>query len=145
MNAEAIEIRSNFITNPKSTTVFCKKIFICLPVNGLTVEEVKDHQNRISEMLKRLYPMHELILFGNKSSDSGMVYIEPKPKEKGSLKYLAEYLDLVAQADLLIFGVGWSGSNLCSTVHRLAEEFGEKEFMYEWELYFTENCEETRS
>lgn len=89
--------------------------------------------------------MHEILSLEANSLYSGKVYVEPKPKEKGSLKYLADYLELAAQADLLIFGVGWSGSILCSTVYRLAEEFGDKQFMYEWELDLAESFKETLS
>ena len=129
-----MDLQSNTVNSFVSKNVLLfKKIFICLPVNGLMDYDVSTHKSEICEKVERYFPGCTVVL----ENDDNLLEVPQllmEPKVEGNLEYLGENLLAVADSDLVIFGVGWSSSRFCTMVHCILEEYNEVPYMYEWEL-----------
>lgn len=94
------------------------KAFISQPMRGKSEEEIKAEREHIIAGLESEYPEIEII-------DS---YFEDYNPEDGCvpLKYLAKSIEMLADADVAVFAVGWQDARGCSIEHECAVEYGIK-------------------
>lgn len=102
------------------------KVFISQPMNGLTEEEILNQRNKAIGFIK-----NDLECIGQdcKVIDS---YFEDYNPQTGSvpLKYLSKSLELLADADLVLFIGEWSKARGCRIEHQCANEYGIKTVYY---------------
>ena len=98
------------------------KIFISQPITGKTNAEIFATRKNITTKLKAKYPdatiINSVILGGNDTND---------------IKYLGITLNLMADADLVVFANDRSGSKGCQVEYYVASLYG-KDIIEESEL-----------
>ena len=110
-----------------------KRVFICLPVNGFNSLELMKRQNDICNKVKAMYPAEKIELLNDLTfADREKVFYETDSNEM--LVQLSNDLSKICNADLIIFGFNWTNSKLCNMILHILEEYGRKEFRFEWEL-----------
>ncbi len=99
------------------------KIFISQPMKGKTDEEILADRERIESKCRFKYgPSVEFIdsFFEDFPDDVG----NNKDPNRQAIKYLAESLKLLADADIAVFGDGWFYNRGCSTEFDVATNYG---------------------
>ena len=92
------------------------KVFISQPMNGKTLEEIESDR---ADIIKRIAP------FLGEFEVIDSVFKDYEPKNGNiALKYLSKSLELLADADLVVFGEGWEDARGCRIEHACAEEYG---------------------
>lgn len=94
------------------------KVFISQLMNGRDEEMIKKERKEVMDYVRRLYPDAEEIqsFFGHPDLDSKNV----------PLKMLGMSLELMAEADLIIFTSCWSFGRGCKIEHEAALQYGLK-------------------
>ena len=101
------------------------KVFISLPMNGKTVEEVRTEMQRAYWNLKtRLPELHGLSSVMLESCFEDF-------KSDNPIKYLAKSIEVLADADIILFCKGWERARGCRIEHRIAEEYNKECILYE--------------
>ena len=92
------------------------KVFISQPMNGRTEQEILEEREKIFLLAKKSYPDAELIdsYFDDYKPSTGNV----------ALKYLAKSLELLADADVANFAVGWGEARGCEIEDLCAIRYG---------------------
>lgn len=95
-----------------------KKVFISLPMNGKTDEEIKDtieySRRYLTDRFKNKYELEFLDTFINEETTS---------KNPG-LWYLGKSLEILADADIAFFCGGWDSARGCKLENQAAYEYG---------------------
>lgn len=99
-----------------------KKVFISQPMKGLSDEEIIKERKRIKEKIKSTIGEEVVIL------DS--YFKDYKPVGNNSVAYLGKSIELLAQADILYSGKGWSKARGCIIENKIAKDY-EIEIIYE--------------
>ena len=91
------------------------KAIICQPMNGKTIEEIEQDRIYIKKMLESvgIETVNNIFDFENKSP----------------IYYLAKSLELMSDADLVVFLPGWDNSRGCMIEFRVAKEYGKPIFI----------------
>lgn len=92
------------------------KIFISLPMHGRTDEEIKKEMKRGVEYLKIFYKDEKIELIDT------MLDLGDAPR----LAYLGRSIQLMADADLVLFMPGWNEANGCLVEYSTAIRYGIK-------------------
>ena len=93
------------------------KVFISLPMNGKTKDEIKSTIRNISNILKDRYDEEIEIIDA---------FFENAPPEAKPLWYLGESLILMSDADLVVFAPNWEDYRGCRIENACANEYGFK-------------------
>lgn len=100
------------------------KVFISQPMRGKTNEEILAERKNIEAHARTLCPegIEMVILDSYKPNE----FENEQDKKNKTLFYLAKSLELLAEADLAVFGIGWKDARGCQIEHRCAEAYGIK-------------------
>ena len=92
------------------------KVFISQPMTGKTKEEILSERNKVIEVLENKYDVEVL--------DS---YFEDyNPQDRSTpIKYLAKSIDVLAEADMILFVGDWKNSKGCKVEHECAKQYRE--------------------
>lgn len=94
-----------------------KKLFISQPMRGLTDEEILIERQKIIDISCQLSGEQFEII---QSFVDGRNFDEKnKP-----IRYLAESIMLLADADAAVFGRGWGEARGCRIEHQICEDYG---------------------
>jgi hypothetical protein len=94
-----------------------KRVFISQPMKGKSNELIKEERKRIEDTLRKQIGEFEII-------DSYFPDFPKGNKYNIDLKYLGASLQLLAEADLAVFGPGWANARGCKIEHLCCEEYG---------------------
>lgn len=92
------------------------KVFVSLPMHGRTDEEIKKEMKRGAEYLKNFYKNEKVELIDT------FIDLGDVPR----LAYLGRSIQLMADADLVLFMPGWNGADGCLVEHLTAIRYGIK-------------------
>ena len=92
------------------------KVFVSQPMKDKTEQEILEERANIFQLAKDSFPDAELI-------DSYFDDYEPSTGNVG-LKYLANSLELLADADVAYFAPGWGEARGCRIENECAIEYG---------------------
>lgn len=88
------------------------KVFISQPMRGRTDKEILEERERIIEIVKEDYENVEVLdtfFAGN---------------NWGAVKCLGKSIELLSEADVVVFAPGWERMRGCKIEHTVAEEYG---------------------
>lgn len=91
------------------------KVFISQPMKGKTDEEIREARAIAEEYLRIKYGEDVEILNS---------FFQGKPVTVNPLKYLAESIRILADADAAFFCRGWTTARGCLIEHQCAESYG---------------------
>lgn len=103
--------KSNDSTEP-ITIVGKPKIFISLPMNGLTDEEIHIEMNRIASKFKEKYDIIDTFIQEESPHDSS---------NNSGVWYLGRSIQLLSSADIVVFHKNWTSARGCMVEHRICE------------------------
>ena len=92
-----------------------KKLFISCPMNGKTFEEIVEVRKEAIKLMKEKFPNEEfevLKTFFDFEEDTH------------PLKYMAESIRMLADADIAFFAKGWNEARGCKIEHECAVAYG---------------------
>lgn len=93
------------------------KVFISQPMNGKTDKEILEAREHIIGLVRNKY--------GEDAEIIDSFFDDYKPDEGNiPLKYLAKSIEMLADADLAVFGNGWSSAGGCSIELQCATNYG---------------------
>lgn len=92
------------------------KVFISQPMVDKTDEFIKEERNRITERVKELYPDEEIEIIDS--------FFEKAPHNAKPLWFLAKSLQLMADADVVVFAPGWDQYRGCRIENKCAHDYG---------------------
>lgn len=96
-----------------------KKIFISVPMNGKTDEEIAEAERRVKDVLWiKGYATNEAIFY------DGRGFLKPPPVKEIDVWLLAQSIAEMSDADLVAFGEGWTEARGCRFEHDIATEYG---------------------
>lgn len=106
-----------------------KKLFVSLPMRGLSEREIKKRMKYLQSLVE-LELEEEVILIDTFIKD------EPDSKEINDigLYFLGESIGEMAYADIVIFANGWTKARGCKVEYKAAVEYGLK-ILYENQLF----------
>lgn len=106
-----------------------KKLFVSLPMRGLSEREIKKRMNYLKSLVE-LELEEEVILIDTFIKD------EPDSEEINNvgLYFLGESIKELAYADIVIFANGWMKARGCKVEYKAAVEYGVK-ILYENRLF----------
>ena len=93
-----------------------KKIFISQPMNGLTDEEIKESKSEAIERLKKFMCGEEFEIIDS--------FFETAPHDAKPLWFIGKSIELMADADYVLFLYGWDEARGCRIEHICAQEYG---------------------
>ena len=96
------------------------KIFISMPMNGKTDEQIRKDFEEKKKYLKEQWGFNPEMVLDSIIGD-GIANL---------VKYLAKSIDLMADADLVFFALGWEQARGCKIEHEVAVAYG-KGVLYE--------------
>lgn len=101
------------------------KVFISLPMNGKTDEEILEEIAKAKEAAMKEVPLHwdsgDHVTF----IDSFLCDYDPGDVTFKSLACLGKSLQLMADADTVCFAPGWENARGCKIEHECAERYGQ--------------------
>lgn len=103
--------KSQDSTEP-TTVVEKPKMFISLPMNGLTDEEVHNEINRIASKFKEKYDIIDTFI--QEESPHGS-------SNNSGVWYLGRSIQLLSSANIVVFHKNWSSARGCVVEHRICE------------------------
>ena len=92
-----------------------KKVFISQPMNGRPDEKIKEERQCLINQARLMVGEEVEII------DS---FFEWAPHDARPLWFLGKSLQLMSQADIVIFGEGWQDARGCKLEHTCAVEYG---------------------
>lgn len=93
------------------------KVFISQPMNGKTDEEILEAREHIIDLVRNKY--------GEDAEIIGSFFDDYEPDEGNiPLKYLAKSIEMLADADVAVFGDGWSSARGCLIEYQCAAKYG---------------------
>ena len=94
-----------------------KKVFISQPMNNKTEEEIRVDRKKLTVMTKALFDEEIKII------DSYFPNVNGKEKP---LHLLGKGIELMANADAVVFAKGWQDYRGCRIEHTCAFEYGKR-------------------
>ena len=91
------------------------KVFISQPMHGLTDEEILNHRRELIEKIKSV--------LGNDVEIIDSFTKSPELIAKGRIAMLGHSIQLMADADAVVFAIGFNKSIGCWIEHRVAESY----------------------
>lgn len=92
-----------------------KKVFISQPMNGRPDEEIKEERQCLINQARLMVGEEVNVI------DS---FFEGAPHDARPLWFLGKSLQLMSQADIVVFGEGWQDARGCKIEHTCAVEYG---------------------
>ena len=89
-----------------------QKIFISLPMNGLTEKEVRNELNKIASKFKENYDIIDTFI--QEESPHGS-------SNNSGVWYLGRSIQLLSSADIVVFHKNWNSARGCVAEHRICE------------------------
>lgn len=105
-----------------------KKVFISMPMRGLSDEQILENREKVIQDVRRRFGS-DVMFVSSIIGGGNQVHIE---SDNTALKYLAMSIDMLVDADLVYFCKGYQKARGCTIEHMCALEYG-KEIMYELE------------
>ncbi len=96
------------------------KVFISQPMKGKSDEAILAERELIVERLKKSYGEDIEIL------DSFFADFKDSDSKRPQIIYLAKALEVLAEADLAFFGMGWTRARGCRIEYDVARAYGIK-------------------
>lgn len=93
------------------------KVFISQPMSGKTDDEILAEKLIISDEIWKEWPDAEII-------DSFIIESAPEKWNDPGRYYILKSLQLLAEADLVVFCQGWEQYRGCRVEHYFAENYG---------------------
>lgn len=93
-----------------------KKIFISQPMNGLTDDEIKRNRSEAIDSLRKIMEGEEFTVLDS--------FFEKAPHDAKPLWFLGKSLELMADADYVLFIGDWSKARGCRIEHQCTQEYG---------------------
>lgn len=93
------------------------KIFISQPMGDKTMDEILNDRNQVIEKLKKTYPGAEFI-------DSFIIESAPESFTDPGVFYILKSLELLSNADLVVFLRGWDKYRGCRVEYEFAKNYG---------------------
>lgn len=90
------------------------KVFVSIPMNGSSYEEIKTRMSEARADAERILG-REVILI-----DSVFTFFE----DSNPVEMLGRAIQAMAQADYVYFGVGWKNARGCRAEHMVAVSYG---------------------
>lgn len=94
-----------------------KKLFVSMPMAGMTDEEIKDkllvHKMNLERLMSTKFELINTCI--TEMPDDGINH---------GVWYLGKSITLMSQADLVYFVDGWNESRGCRLEHLIAEDYG---------------------
>lgn len=94
-----------------------RKLFISQPMKGLSDQEILAQRERTFEAVKNLYNEDFTLIDSFISRPAAEVSNMP-------VRFLAESIALLSDADVAVFGPGWRQARGCRIEHQICEEYG---------------------
>lgn len=95
-------------------------VFISQPMNGKTSKEILAERTKIIESAVRFCPKDKVMnIIPSYFGDFDNVVVKNKP-----LFYLGKSIEMLAEADLAVFGKGWGDARGCVIEKLCAERYG---------------------
>lgn len=94
-----------------------KKVFISMPMNGKTDEEIIKEFKEIKERVLDLFGGCEVI-------DSVFSNFDLENNANTPIHYLGRSIELLADADIVYFAKGWQRARGCKVEHLVAKLYG---------------------
>lgn len=91
------------------------KYFISQPMNGKTIQEIKE---------ERKFIVNHLESIGNTVIDS--VFDVQCKDENDAIKLLGKCIEKIAEADVVVFMHGWNKARGCKIEHEVAVEYNKR-------------------
>lgn len=89
------------------------KVFISQPMNNRTNEEIVAERNKIKDELSKYFDVQILDTLFDFS-------------EKTPIYYLGKSIEVMADADIVVFAKDWENARGCRIEYRCAMEYGKK-------------------
>lgn len=98
------------------------KVFISQPMNGRTYLEIEQERQYIIKKVKKYLANFEII----------STFIKDAPHDAKPLWFLGKSLELLSDADLVVFAKDWEDDKGCRIEHECAAQYGIKiAYIYE--------------
>ena len=91
------------------------KVFISQPMTGRTKEEILSERNKVIGALENKYDVEVL--------DSYFEDYDPQDRST-PIKYLAKSINVLAEADVILFVGNWENSRGCKVEYECAKQYG---------------------
>ena len=92
------------------------KVFISQPMADKTDEFIKEERNRMTERVKELYPDEGIEIIDS--------FFEKAPHNAKPLWFLSKSLQLMSDADVVVFAPGWDQYRGCRIENKCAHDYG---------------------
>lgn len=102
------------------------RLFVSLPMNGFSEYEIREQMNAIHKKVEYFDGPHELI---NTINTEEPPFDDP---DRIGVWYLGNSIQLLSEADLVVFATAWHYARGCRIEHRVCEEYNIP-FKYEFE------------
>ena len=106
-----------------------KQVFVCVPTKGLTAEEAKEKQAEALAMAGAYLQSPEELVLMDTYVDPNYQYTQATEKEQEELRrrmnleHLGRDIRIMATADIIVFGPGWTDSPICIAERECAVRF----------------------
>ena len=98
------------------------KVFVSIPMNGLSSETIKHRMRKAMKQIQKNCPVAEMI---------DTLYEEDLPSP---LHYLAKAIGDMAEADLVVFCPNWKEARGCVIEHEIAKSYNKPvKYLQDWE------------
>lgn len=95
------------------------KVFISMPIRGKSVEEIVKTRSQIFEQVKKDFPGSKLELLDQIIEDDC-----PLKGTDARIWYLAKSIEIMAEAELVVFAPHWDLASGCRAEKFIAENYG---------------------
>ncbi len=92
-----------------------KKVFISQPMKDKTDEEIKAERKQLVDHAKVMVGEEIQVIYS---------FFESAPHDARPLWFLGKSLELMSQADVVVFGDGWENARGCKIEHECAVQYG---------------------
>lgn len=94
-----------------------KKVFISMPMNGLTEAEIKERLSQAQQTVKNITQLGNLEFIDSYIEEAG-------PFGTSALWYLGESIKRLSEANIAYFCPGWKDARGCVIEHECASKYG---------------------
>ena len=106
-----------------------KKLFISMPMNGRSLDEIREAMNNLFELFKRVQ------YYKNDNSEYELLDTVFDFDDKNGIYYLGQSLLKLSEADVALFAREWQGARGCKLENEIAVLYSVPEIRYETELH----------
>ena len=103
-----------------------KKVFISQPTSGLSDLQIKKDKARVIEGLYNYGYKPDEIMIINTFNEENNTFIEENAPDNvnSALWYLGKTLELLANADIVVFAKGWRNARRCEMEFKCINDYG---------------------